>query len=146
VSVVVGPLGELRVKLPPSAKQSLANVLSFAKKSSLLLFGQPLHVQTVEPVPVAYVPPNDAQSRCDCVLAVLVPVSEAISTVFMPNAISVALSLAPSVVGAYWTVTLHDFLGPRLLAVHVSAVTENADEPSARRSAPPSQSHPSSSA
>jgi hypothetical protein len=101
VSVVVGPLGELRVKLPPSAKQSLANVLSFAKKSSLLLFGQPLHVQTVEPVPVAYVPPNDAQSRCDCVLAVLVPVSEAISTVFMPNAISVALSLAPAVVGAY---------------------------------------------
>jgi hypothetical protein len=134
VSVVVGNEPGIKVKLPnpPSAEQSLANVLSLASKSSRLLVAQSLHVQRVEPVPVAYVPPNDAQSGCDWPTgAVLAPVSEAVATAagFLPDARSVALSLAPAVVGAYRTVTLHDFLGPRLLAVHVSAVTENADEP-----------------
>jgi hypothetical protein len=53
---------------------------------------------------------------------------------FLPITLSVALSLAPSLIGAYCTVTLHDFCGPRLAAVHVSAVVENADAPVA---APP---------
>jgi hypothetical protein len=48
---------------------------------------------------------------------------------FLPITLSVALSLAPSLVGAYCTVTLHDLFGPRLPAVHVSAVVENADAP-----------------
>ena len=47
----------------------------------------------------------------------------------LPAALSVALSLAGAVLGEYWTVTLHDFFGPRLVAVHVSSVFENADEP-----------------
>jgi hypothetical protein len=126
------PVCPVTVEFPPSARQSALNVPLLAKKSSTSLIRQPLHVQSVEPVPVANVPPDDAQSRCDwLVAAVLAPVSEAVAIAsrFLPDALSVALSLAPAVVGAYRTVTLHDFLGPRLLAVHVSAVTENADEP-----------------
>jgi hypothetical protein len=130
VFAVFGPLAALTAPSPPSARQSLANVVALKTNSSLPLVVQPLHVQSVVPIPVANVPPNDA--HCDwLVAAVLAPVSEAVATAadFLPDARSVALSLAPAVVGAYRTVTLHDFLGPRLLAVHVSAVTENADEP-----------------
>ena len=43
-------------------------------------------------------------------------------------AVSVALSPLP-VVGAYWTVTVHVFFGPRLVAAHVSAVFVNAADP-----------------
>jgi len=39
-------------------------------------------------------------------------------------AVIVAVSPLP-VVGAYWTVTLHDFLGPRLVPVQASAVIVN---------------------
>jgi hypothetical protein len=62
---------------------------------------------------------------------VLDPVRDALATAadFLPITLSVALSLAPSLIGAYCTVTLHDFCGPRLAAVHVSAVVENADAP-----------------
>ena len=61
----------------------------------------------------------------------LAPVRDALATAanFLLNTLSAALSLAPSLVGAYCTVTLHDFCGPRLAAVHVSAVFENADAP-----------------
>jgi hypothetical protein len=134
VSAVIadGAVGTVAVPVPPSAKQSASNVTALASKSSVLLHGQPLHVQSVEPVPVANVPPNDSQSRCDwLVAAVLAPVSEAVAVAprLLPDALSVAVSLAPAVVGAYWMVTVHDFFGPRLVAVHVSAVFENADEP-----------------
>jgi hypothetical protein len=127
-----GGVGTLAEPLPPSALQSSFNVNAMALKSSTLLHGQPLHVQRMEPVPVAYVPPNDSQSSCDwLVAAVLAPVSEAVAVGlgFLPDALSVAVSLAPAVVGAYWMVTVHDLFGPRLLAVHVSVVFENADEP-----------------
>jgi hypothetical protein len=43
---------------------------------------------------------------------------------FLLTALSVALSLPP--VGLYRTVTVHDFLGPRLVPLHRSAVIVNA--------------------
>src|SRR5215210_1423156 len=44
-------------------------------------------------------------------------------------AVNVPLSLDPALLGAYCTVTLHDFFGPRLTAVQVSAVFENTADP-----------------
>jgi hypothetical protein len=48
---------------------------------------------------------------------------------FLLVAVSVPVSLSGPDVGAYRTVTLHDFFGPRLVAVHPSAVFVNAVEP-----------------
>ena len=61
----------------------------------------------------------------------LLPVSEALALAagFLLITVSVPVSLDPSVVGAYWTVMLHDFFGPRLVPVQLSAVTEKAEEP-----------------
>jgi hypothetical protein len=47
----------------------------------------------------------------------------------LPVAVSVALSVWPGVVGAYCTVTLHDFFELRLIPLQVSTVLVNADEP-----------------
>jgi hypothetical protein len=62
---------------------------------------------------------------------VLFPVSETLALAggFLLEAVSVALSVEPAAVGSYWMVTLHDFLGPRLVPVQPSAVTEKAEEP-----------------
>jgi hypothetical protein len=47
----------------------------------------------------------------------------------VPVAVSVAVSLWPATVGAYWTVTLHDLPGPMAAAVQESAVFVNAPDP-----------------
>lgn len=60
---------------------------------------------------------------------VLDPLSDAAADAWIPVAVSVAVSLSPLPVGAYWIVTLHDLSGPRLRPVHVSAVVVNAVEP-----------------
>ena len=44
-------------------------------------------------------------------------------------AVSVALSVWPLVVGAYWTVTLHDLFGFSFVPSQVSPVLVNAEEP-----------------
>jgi hypothetical protein len=44
-------------------------------------------------------------------------------------AVSVPVSLAPAALGLYWTVTFHDFRGPTLVAVQVSAVFVYAADP-----------------
>ena len=56
------------------------------------------------------------------------PVSASVAAVFWLTAVSVAPA-APVAVGANCTVTLHDLPGPRLVPVHVSAVTVNAADP-----------------
>jgi hypothetical protein len=53
----------------------------------------------------------------------------AVAAAFLPDASSVAGSLTPDAVGAYCTVTMHDFLGPKLVPVQPSAVTVNAPGP-----------------
>ncbi len=52
-----------------------------------------------------------------------------LAAAFLPLAASVAVSLWPAAVGLYTTVTLHDFPGPRLVAVQASAVFVNAADP-----------------
>ena len=60
--------------------------------------------------------------------AVVVPLRAASTAAgFLLDAVSVPLSLDPAAFGAYRTVTLQCFFGPRLVAVQVSAVFENAD-------------------
>ena len=46
----------------------------------------------------------------------------------LPFAANVAM-LWPAVVGAYWTVTLHDLPGPRAVPVQASAVIVNSAAP-----------------
>jgi hypothetical protein len=61
----------------------------------------------------------------------------AVAPAFFPVAMNVAVSVWPAAVGAYSTVTAHDFFGPRLVPVQASDVIENASEPeSATFSAP----------
>jgi hypothetical protein len=47
----------------------------------------------------------------------------------LPAASSVAGALTPDAIGAYRTVTMHDFLGPRLVPVQPSDVTVNVPGP-----------------
>jgi hypothetical protein len=61
-------------------------------------------------------------------LPLALPSSVMLAFACTPVAVRVALSLSPFVVGAYRTVTLQDFFGPRLLSVHSSLVIENAEE------------------
>src|SRR6266498_2411462 len=62
-------------------------------------------------------------------LPVPVSVRLVVAAAFLPLAVSVAVSLWPTTVGLYTTVTLHDFPGPRLVAVQASAVFVNAADP-----------------
>jgi hypothetical protein len=52
----------------------------------------------------------------------------AIASGFLPLAVSVAVTW-PELVGANWTTTPHDFLGPRLVALHPSLMTVKLGEP-----------------
>ena len=54
------------------------------------------------------------------------PVSGRLALACSPVAVRVALSLSPFVVGAYWTVTWQNLLGPRLRPLQPSLVIENA--------------------
>ena len=58
-----------------------------------------------------------------------VSVRLALAAAFLPNASSVAGSLTPDTVGAYSIVTMHDFLGPKLVPVQPSDVTVNVAGP-----------------
>ena len=60
----------------------------------------------------------------------LAPVNDEVATAsgFLLAALRVAPLFAPAAVGAYWTVTLQDFFGPRLAPVQVSAVFAKAAE------------------
>src|SRR3954452_20220512 len=60
-----------------------------------------------------------------------VSVTLALAASLWPLAPSAALSLSPAALGVYCTVTLHDFLGPRLVPVQPSVVTVNDDPDSA---------------
>jgi hypothetical protein len=61
--------------------------------------------------------------------AFAVSVRLARAAAFLPDASSVAGTLTPDAVGAYWTVTIHDFLGPKLVPVQASDVTVNVPGP-----------------
>lgn len=76
------------------------------------------------PVPIS-VPGLSVRSGAEA--ALLVPSSVMLAFACTPVAVRVALSLSALLVGAYWTVMLHDFFGPRLLSVHWSLVIENVE-------------------
>src|SRR5262245_33693581 len=57
--------------------------------------------------------------------ALPVSVRSAVPAAFLPLALRTA-SLGPDVVGAYSTVTVHDFLGPRLVPLQLSSLTESS--------------------
>jgi hypothetical protein len=59
-----------------------------------------------------------------------VPLSESVADAFLLLAVRLALT-APVLVGANCTVTVHDVPAPRLVALHVSLVIVNSDEPDA---------------
>jgi hypothetical protein len=61
--------------------------------------------------------------------ALAVSVRLARAAAFLPDASSVAGVLTPDAVGAYWTVTIHDLLGPKLVPVQPSDVTVNVPGP-----------------
>src|SRR5262245_10276309 len=63
-------------------------------------------------------------------MSAALPVSprSAVAVAFLPLAFSVALP-GPDAVGAYSTVTVHDFLGPRLVSLQLSSVIANASGP-----------------
>jgi hypothetical protein len=52
-----------------------------------------------------------------------------LALVDLPLAVSVALSLCPLLFGAYWTGTVQDLLGPRLLPLHPLLLIVKADDP-----------------
>jgi hypothetical protein len=54
--------------------------------------------------------------------------SEARAAGFLPTALRAAFTV-PVRVGASWTVTAHDFRGPKLRALHLSFAIVNAPEP-----------------
>jgi hypothetical protein len=63
------------------------------------------------------------------IAAAPVSVRLVVAGAFLPVAASAAVSVWPGAVGLYTTVTLHDFPGPRLVAVQASAVFVNAADP-----------------
>jgi hypothetical protein len=56
------------------------------------------------------------------------PESERLALAWVAVAVRVALSVSPAVVGAYFTVTVHDCPGPRLIPTQLSAVIVKGGE------------------